>query len=320
MLVLHSFQGGVNAMHDSLRRLDLNLLIVFDALYRHRSVVGAASELALSPSACSHALSRLRTALMDELFIRADSGMQPTVMADEVSIGISHALQILAENLGSASGFDPQTASDTIVFAATDFTAYALLPPLIARLEREAPKLKTKVVYSTQRDPWRDLGEGKVHFVLGVSDEYTAHYEGIEELTCFSDDYVVVSRRGHPRIQSELTLAQYLAERHVVVMPWTDTGSVITNSLNKQSVQREVAVELPSMMAAPFIVANSDLLITLPRRAAVQLQSAAALEIYQAPFSTPGYTLKVFFHVRNGNKPANKWLRKQMLLALAESK
>ncbi|MEN5035335.1 LysR family transcriptional regulator [Pseudomonas sp. TWI929] len=305
-------------MHDALRRLDLNLLIVFDALYRHRSVVAAATELSLSPSACSHALSRLRSSLMDELFIRADSSMQPTAKADEVAIGISHALQILTENLGTASGFEPRTASETFVFAATDFTAYALLPLLIARLEKEAPKLKTKVVYSTQRDPWRELGEGKVHFVLGVSDEYSAPYEGIEELTCFSDDYVVVARRGHPRIKDELTLERYLTERHVVVMPWSDTGSVISSSLNKQDAHREVAVELPSVMAAPFIVANTDLLITLPRRAAVQLSSAAPLEIYQAPFETPRYTLKVFYHVRNGSKPASKWLREQMMLALAQ--
>ncbi|EPU0255623.1 TPA: LysR family transcriptional regulator [Pseudomonas aeruginosa] len=84
MWVLHSFQCGVNVMHDALRRLDLNLLMVFDALYRHRSVVATATELSLSPSACSHALSRLRSSLMEELFIRADRPVQPRAKADEL--------------------------------------------------------------------------------------------------------------------------------------------------------------------------------------------------------------------------------------------
>lgn len=136
-------------------------------------------------------------------------------------------------------------------------------------------------------------------------------------MTCFSDDYFVVARRGYPRIKDELTLELYLTERHVVVMPWSDTGSVISSSLNMQDAHREIVVELPSVMAAPFIVANTDLLITLPRRAAVQLSSSAPLEIYQASFETPRYTPKVFYHVRDGSKLASRWLR-EIMLALGQ--
>lgn len=318
MHALHFIHIILKNMHESLRRLDLNLLLVFDALHRHRSVVAAADELSMSPSACSHALSRLRSTLADDLFVRIGSIMRPTAQAEDVAEGIADALRILSDKLGGSRHFSPATCRQTFIFAATDFTAFALLPLLIARLESQAPHLRTKVVYSTQRDPWRDLSEGRVHFVLGISDEYSAAYDGIEALDCFSDDYVVAARQDHPRIRDSLSIEQYIAERHVVVVPWSDAGSVIDSALTRLGHMRDVSVQLPSVMAAPFIVANSNLLITLPRRAALQLNRAAPLKVYPAPFDTPRYTLKMFFHVRHSSTPGHDWIRAQMLLALSE--
>jgi DNA-binding transcriptional LysR family regulator len=114
--------------------------------------------------------------------------------------------------------------------------------------------------------------------------------EGVEVLQGHTDAYVVVARRGHPRIGKRLSMAQYLAERHVVVKPWQEEKGVIDSALSKGGWTREIAIELPSVMAAPFIVANSDLLITLPRLAALQLEASAAIAIFKAPFEVPSYT------------------------------
>lgn len=315
MQALHYFHAWMYSMHASLRRLDLNLLLVFDALYRHRSVVAAAEELAMSPSACSHALSRLRSALSDELFVRYGSAMQPTAQAEQMAGGVSEALLLLSDKLEGSGPFVPGTSTQTFTFAASDFTAFALLPGLVARIEKQAPHLRLKVFHSTHRDSLDDLAAGRAHFVLGFSDEYSGSCDGIEALEGGAEDYVVARRKGHARIGNTLSLDQYLAERHVAVIPWTDAGSVIDTALAQQGLHRDVAVQLPSMMAAPFIVADSEYLITLPKRVAVQLSRAAPLVIHPAPFPTPGFTLKVLFHTRHAGMSGHRWMRERILEA-----
>ncbi len=122
-------------MHPLLRRLDLNLLLVFDALYRHRNVGTAASELAISASAFSHALGRLRQGLDDELFLRQGNRMQPTQRAEHLAAAVAAALRALGEGLEEWRPFVPGQSQRTFVFAATDYTAFALLPPLMNRLQ-----------------------------------------------------------------------------------------------------------------------------------------------------------------------------------------
>jgi DNA-binding transcriptional LysR family regulator len=318
MLTLHSFHASVHIMHDALRRLDLNLLLVFDALFRHRSVSAAADDLALSPSACSHALSRLRVAMSDELFLRYESAMQPTALAQEIAASVSQALALLSETMTSAAPFRPETSTQTFVFAATDFTAFALLPALVAKLERAAPHVCLKVVHATQRDSADDLAAGRIHFALGFADETSMPMEGVESLRCFVDDYVVVSRRGHPRIKRTLSLKQYLTERHVVVVPWSGGSSVIDTALARQGLSRDVAVQLPSVMSAPFIISSSDMLLTFPRRAARQLGSAVPLTFHETPFDAPPYMLEISHHARHAHSASHRWMRDLMIAAFGK--
>lgn len=301
-------------MHPNLRRLDLNLLLIFDALFRHRSVTAAADELAMSPSACSHALSRLRESLCDELFVRVGSTMQPTTQAELMAEGVASALGILSDRLTSAAPFSPETSTQTFLLAATDYTAYALLPTLLARLELLAPHVCIKVINATHQDSLNELREGRIHFALGVAHGPTTLPEGLETFDYLSDDYVVVARQGHSQGNEHLLLQHYLAQRHVVVLPWSDTSSVIDSALARAGLQRDVAVQLPSMMAAAFIVAQSDNLVTLPRLAALQLSKAVPLNMYAVPFDVPRYTLRILHHVRHASTPGQRWMREQMLL------
>ena len=191
-------------MHEALRRLDMNLLLVFDALVRLGSVAAAAEELAMSPSACSHALTRLRGALSDPLFVRYGSGMQPTARAQGMAPVIGQALQALGGSLEGARPFAPGDSTQAFVFAATDYTAYAVLPALAARLRTLAPRLRVRAVYSTRQDSFDDLAAGRAHFALGFNEGQAALPEGVQARDGFTDDYVVVARRDHPEIRGSL--------------------------------------------------------------------------------------------------------------------
>ncbi|TDS83690.1 LysR family transcriptional regulator [Comamonas sp. JUb58] len=304
-------------MHDALRQLDLNLLLVFDALYRHRSVVAAATELSISPSACSHALARLRGALADELFIREGAGMQPTARAHKLAEGVQDGLRLLANSLGEGRAFQPSTSKQTFVFGATDFTAFAVMPRLIAAIEAAAPRIRTKVEPVRRRDALDALVSGRVHFALGIADAHATSHPELESLRFYEEDYVVLARQGHPRVRDKLALEQYLQERHVAVLPWETEASVIDAALLRAKHARDVALELPHMLAVPVIIASTDYLATLPRSLAMQAADSLPLQVLPAPFRTPLYSLHVFFHQRHASSASQQWMLAQLQKALA---
>ena len=155
----------------NLHQLDLNLLLLFDALYRYRSVSIAANEIYLSQSAFSHGLSRLRKRLSDELFIRINNVMEPTPFAHELAIHITPALAQLHNGLNNSLAFDPTTSDIELAFSATDYTQFSLLPKLIGHISKVAPNIKITVTPSEDKVQTAKLVSGELDFVLGFSHE-----------------------------------------------------------------------------------------------------------------------------------------------------
>lgn len=303
----------MNTFHSDLRHLDLNLLLLFEALFRLRSVTEASNELSMSASAFSHALARLRQSLGDVLFVRQSNRMHPTTRAEQIAGSITLALKLLSEQLSQPAPFDPAHSERVFVFSATDYTAFAVLPPFISRLQQVAPHLRIKVVYSSQKVALEELAAGRIDFSLGYSGEAAPLPPGIDALDWFSDEYVVIASQNHPSIQASITLADYLDARHVVVTPWNEARGEIDYVLDGLALQRKVAVQLPTVLAAPFIIANSELIMTLPRHAAQTLRSAAPIAVYPAPFPIPAYTVKVYSHTNYAHSEGHAWIRQELL-------
>ena len=259
----------MNIMHPVLRRIDLNLLPVFDAVYRSRSVRLAAEELAMSTSALSHALSRLRSALNDPLFYREGHWMCPSVYASQLAPSIASALKFLNQELTPPAAFVPAASTDCMQIAITDFTAFCVFPTLMHHLQREAPGLRFEL-------------------------RYLPH-------------------------SPALTLDAYLAARHLVVTPWNERQGVLDCELERQGYSRQVAMKTPSMLSAPFIIEQSDLLMALPRRAAETMARAARLTIFPLPFPVPPFDVKIYAHQRSGKREATRWLISLLQTLVAES-
>lgn len=299
-------------MHSALRRLDLNLLPVFDAVFRHESVSQAADELSMSTSALSHALSRLRAALNDPLFHREGHRMSPSVYACQLAPAIAAALTSLNQNLSPKAAFDPAASDDCLQIAITDYTAFSVLPALINELQHTAPNLRFELRYLSHSPALNELLKGEVDLALGFkfSDE-TEHPE-LDTIDWFEDRYVVISNTR----RTQLTLKDYLAARHLVVTPWNEKQGVIDLQLERLGYTRQVTIRTQSMLSAPFIVAQSDLLMTIPQYAAVRLRQAADITLFELPFSVPPYMTRIYSHRRSGKKAASDWL-KQVLKGLA---
>ncbi|EKK4014318.1 LysR family transcriptional regulator [Cronobacter sakazakii] len=305
----------MNIMHPSLRRLDLNLLPVFDAIYRHRSVRKAADELAMSTSALSHALSRLRTTLNDPLFYREGHRMCPSVYATQLAPSIASALKFLNQELTPQPEFDPASSTECLQIAITDFTAFCIFPALMHRLQRDAPGLRFELRYLPHSPALNELLAGEMDLALGFSTPEDIRHPELDEIDWLEDDYVVISSAR----RAQLTFEDYLAARHVVVTPWNEKQGVLDSQLEKMGYTRHIALKTPSMLGAPFIVAESDLLMALPRFAAQKLLPATDIRIFELPFNVPSFEVKIYSHQRSGKRGATDWL-KRVLQALARDR
>jgi len=305
----------MNIMHPSLRRLDLNLLPVFDAIYRHRSVRKAADELAMSTSALSHALSRLRTTLNDPLFYREGHRMCPSVYATQLAPSIASALKFLNQELTPQPEFDPASSTECLQIAITDFTAFCIFPALMHQLQRDAPGLRFELRYLPHSPALNELLAGEMDLALGFSAPEDIRHAELDEISWLEDDYVVISSAR----RAQLTFEDYLAARHVVVTPWNEKQGVLDSQLEKMGYTRHIALKTPSMLGAPFIVAESDLLMALPRFAAQKLLPATDLRIFELPFEVPSFEVKIYSHQRSGKRGATDWL-KRVLQALARDR
>lgn len=305
---LHYAQRLMNNMHLDLRRIDLNLLVIFNSIYQHRSVAESAKALAMSPSAVSHALIRLRGAFSDELFFRVGNTMQPTVLAEEIAAPIADSLALLTQGLARRPRFTPARSTESFTFSITDFTAFSVFPSLMAQMEKLAPNIKFNLVYSPQKVAINDLLAGQIDFALGFTEAAQIENKEIEEVDWIEDHYVVISPPGYLS-NDTLTLEEYLRARHLVVTPWNEARGVVDYSLDKINKKRDIVVKTPSMMSAPFIIAQSSMLMTLPYHVATLFSKTIPLRLDPLPFDVPGYRVKIYSHRRNSRSEARLWIQ-----------
>jgi DNA-binding transcriptional LysR family regulator len=294
----------------NLYQIDLNLLVIFDALYRHRSVSRAASEICISQSAFSHGLTRLRKRLNDELFIRVNNQMQPSFKAQQMALQLEKALPLIYSALNQHSVFDAATDETEFTFVGTDYTEFSLLPRLIGQLTKQAPKVKVNVL-PTQPEPLDLLQSQVVDFALGFSHQ-EEKTPTLDRLTWLQDSYCTIARQGHPALKKGLTLALFLSLSHVRISPWGESQGIVDQVLAKNKLTRNVTLQLPSVLVAPYTVANSDLLLTLPRIIAKQFASQIDIALYEPPLELPGYQLNMYWHKVNSAKASYQWIRQQI--------
>ncbi|WP_312692461.1 LysR substrate-binding domain-containing protein [Kosakonia sp.] len=305
-------------MHSALRRLDLNLLLVFDAVYRYRSVSQAAEELAMSTSALSHALSRLRSGLNDPLFYREGHRMCPSVYATQLAPAIASSLKFLNQELAPQAEFNAASSSDCLQIAITDFTAFTIFPALMQQLQHDAPGLRFELRYLPHSPALTELLAGEVDLALGFSAEEDERHPELDEINWCADEYVAISHLA----RKTLTLAEYLAARHLVITPWNEAQGVLDTQLARMGYTRQIAIKTPSMLSAPFMIADSDMLMALPRSAAEKLAQAAKIRIFPLPFYVPPFEVKIYSHKRSGKRGATNWLKTRLhtLACFAEAR
>jgi DNA-binding transcriptional LysR family regulator len=294
-----------------LHGLDLNLLRVFDALADERNVTRAAQRLGLSQSALSHALGRLRHLLGDELFVRARDGMVLTPRAEKLALGVRDAFERLDAALTSGAGFDPAASRQRFQIGASDYAEVTLLPRLIARLRTAAPAADV-VVRVSGEDNERLLESGVLDVVL---ETIPAQAPTLRSRELVKDRFVCLVSADHPTVKRTLSLKQYVELPHALVSQRGRPSGVVDRALEREGLRRRVGCIVPHFLAAPHVVAHSDLIVTIGERIARAYGPALGLRILSPPLMLPEFSLRMFWHARSHRDAPSRWLRAQIVSA-----
>jgi len=295
----------VNFVHHVLRRLDLNLLPIFDAVFRHRSVRLAADELSMSTSALSHALTRLREFLKDPLFYREGHKMCPSVYALQLAPHIAEALQALNQHLSPVKPFDPLTSNEFFRIAVTDYTAFCVFPVLMKEIHNIAPGINFELCHLPHNPALNELLAGEVDLALSFSEPDEVKHPDLDEIDLFQDEFVVLSNAR----RQTLSLEDYLKAGHLVVTPWNEKRGLLDTHLERIGLERRITLKTPSMLSSPHVVAESELLMAIPTFVAGKIEKMANVRTFKLPFFAPPFTVKIFSHKRSGRKKSTEWLK-----------
>lgn len=289
-----------------LHELDLNLLVVFNQLLVERRVSKAAENLGVSQPAVSNSLAKLRKLFGDELFLRTPKGMEPTPYADQLAESVSYALAMIHSGVNQRSSFEPSDAQRSFTIGMTDIGEIYFLPALMERLHRDAPGVTLSTVRNTAINLKDELESGKVDLAIGLLPQLKA---GFFQRRLFTQSYVCLMRRGHRLDKRKLSLAEFSAAEHLVVVS-TGTGhGKVDELLLRSGVERRVRLTVPHYVSVGHILRGSDLIATVPERLADRLLEPFGLVKLPHPAKLPDVAINVFWHAKYHRAPANRWLR-----------
>lgn len=303
-------------MSAAFRRLDLNLLRVFDAVMAERSLTRAAHKLSLTQPAVSNALRRLRQTLGDELLRRSGIGIEPTARALALWPVVQGALAQLEAALVPGA-FVPRQSSTTFVLAMADATAAALMPRLVDILADEAPGVSVRVLPLATRDPRRLLDDEAADLAIGyfpaVLADLTAQRQAGElaayaHQRVYDGEYVCLMRKDHPLAGAPLTLDAYCAARHLLVSFSGRPYGFTDEALAALGRERRIVLTVNQFFTAGRVVASSDLLTVLPLHFFGVTGLEDALVWRPLPLPMPTVHVDALWHLRRGGG-AHAWLR-----------
>lgn len=296
---------------NDLRRVDLNLLIVFETLMHERSVTRAAEKLFLGQPAISAALSRLRTLFDDPLFVRTGRSMEPTARAQEIFAHLSPALDSISTAMSRASEFDPATSTAVFRIGLSDDVEFGLLPPLLRRLRAGAGDRPRRAPRQLSIDA-EPAGLGEISVGVSYTDELPANAKR------------KTVRRSKPKIlradsaPGQLTLDDYCARPHALVSFAGDLSGFVDEELEKFGRKRKVVLAVPQFNGLGTLLAGTDIIATVPDYAAQALIAAGGLRAEDPPFETRAFELSMAWRGAQDNDPAERWLRSRISMFIGD--
>jgi DNA-binding transcriptional LysR family regulator len=306
-------------------RVDLNLLVYLDALLRERNVTRAADQLGLSQPAMSNSLRRLRELFEDPLLVRTSDGMAPTERAEELQPVVRELLSTIDKAVQPRTDFDAHSAKRVFRIMASDYAESTLLPRILLKLRESAPGITLDIMTPSDVS-FQDVEQGKVDMAIN---RFDALPQSFHQKDIWQDDFSCLMRTNNPVLE-DFTLDSYLGAQHVWV---SKTGMGVGVGVNPDDVQRlgwvdealtrldkkrRITLFTRHYQAAMLLAEQTDLIVTLPSKAAVLQQDNSRVVIKPPPFEIPPIDLKMAWSPLLHHNPAHRWMRQLTVDAASE--
>ena len=288
-----------------MKNIDLKLLAIISELHHTRSVSQTAENLALSQSAVSMSLAKLRKHFNDPLFVRTSAGMEPTPHASELITLLKRAEDLLQMALGHHVVFNPLLSDRVFRLYSTDIAQVTLIPKLMRRLKETAPSVRVDLRRISETTP-RFLESGAADLAVGFIPPMGAGYC---QQSLFREKFVCATRRSHPRIGASLSLEQFQNEDHLEIATSGTGHHIVERTLESKGIRRRVGLTVPSFLGIASILYSTDYLVILPSQLAEHLSRPGNIKVLRLPFHLPSYMIMQHWHERYTHDPAVRWLR-----------
>lgn len=308
-----------------LSRADLNLLVLFEAVFAERHVGRAAARLSLSTSAVSHGLGRLRRLLNDPLFLKTPKGVVPTERAEALAPGIDEALRHVRSVVARAEPFDPAMTRRRMVIGAPDGVSAVLLHTAMSEIAGEAPGLDLGIRQllpladeepgRAWRDAFRELEARALDIAIIPSVEGPLRFESRR---LYEEDFVLVVRRRHPFLMRP-TIETYCESRHLVVSHSGNPHGFVDTLLARQGLARRVVLTVPNFMFACSVVKETDVICAMPRRFSERFAPSMGIAIAEPPMPLGDFRLSAFVPRSAMADAGLMWLLDKLVAAAATS-
>lgn len=295
-------------------KLDIDWLHVFVQVYKTQSVTRAAQQLDMAQANASIALNKLRAHFGDRLFSRTSRGMEPTPYAQQIYPDVAQSLDRLVQLTGSRMSFDAATARREFRIGMTDISEIVALPALVNHLRHVAPGVTLEAERTSDDSP-RRLEAGEMDLAVG----FMPHLEaGFYQQTLFQRDFVCLAAQNHPRLRARLNKRGFLAEGHIVVTTSGTGHAIVDKVLAQKGYERRVVLRVPSFLGVARLVAQTELLVIVPRRLGEALAQQERVRAFDPPVDLPAFAVKQHWHARFHADAGNVWLRQTLVELLAD--
>jgi DNA-binding transcriptional LysR family regulator len=300
-------RSSIHAMH--INDIDLNLLRLFDAVYRARNVSRAAEQLDLTQPAASQGLTRLRALIRDPLFVRAAGGVQPTPKADRLAEPVRRALATLEDALGESTGFDPLLSQRTFRIHMSDIGEGRFLPDLMVLLRERAPGVRVETMPLPRADITLALDAGRIDFAFG----FLPTVKETQRAQLLKDRYIVLLRKGHPFTRKRRAARESLEHLRTLEFVAVRTHADTLRMLQLLNLQDRLRLTTEHFMVLPSIVKATDLAVIMPRNIAQGFAAEGGYAIVEPPLPLRDFAVALHWSKRFEAEPGNKWLRDAIL-------
>ncbi|MCG8337034.1 MAG: LysR family transcriptional regulator [Proteobacteria bacterium] len=291
----------------NLAEFDLNLLVIFDAIYKEKNLTRAGQRLNLSQPAISHALNRLRSAFDDPLFVRHGYRMEPTPLTEELKENIKKVLELTERTLEDRGPFDPYRSTRTFHIGMQDYPMMVVLPKLLKSIKDQAPNIRIRTFHLTIENRKTALEDGKLDMVIGVRQDFGS---SIFQQYLFRDREVCIVRQDHPTVKEELSLEDYL-DSEFVGLSFSDVKQArIDRKLKEMGHKRKVRLTVENEVTIPQLVSQSDFLANIAELVAKEYVSWLPIKMLQLPIEIEDFEFYQYWHARHQKDPGHSWLRK----------